>query len=217
MSRRALAIAFGAAGALLVLWFLALWGPQGGKLSDADARVSAAETANEALQIRLQRLQGVQDRATELTAELAELQRAVPDEPSLAQFILDANQAATDSGVDFLSIAPGVPDQPDPSVPATMTLSINVQGGYFEVLDYLDRFATMPRVVVIDAITMTPSESESGGTGLVVALTGRMFATTAPAVAVTGETPTTTVPGEANEQVTTSTQAAPEITVSANG
>jgi type IV pilus assembly protein PilO len=195
VNRRAVLITAGAVLALLVLWFMLLWGPQGGRLKDAEARVDAATTANDALRIRLQRLEAAQERATELTADLADLRRAVPDDPALAQFILDANKAASDSGVDFLSISPAVPEQVDASLPATITLSINVTGSYFSVLDYLERLAELPRIVVIDDITMTPNDSDGGG-GLGVSLTGRMFATSAPAFA----TPTTT---------TTTTTAAP--------
>jgi Tfp pilus assembly protein PilO len=210
--RRTFLLAFAAAGVLLVLWFLLLWGPQGGRLKDAEDRQSAAEAANTALQVRLSRLQASQARAPELTADLEQLRRAVPDGPELAQFILDANDAASAAGVDFLSISPGVPEQSDPALPPVINLAINVTGSYFSVLDYLDRLAELPRIVVIDDITLTPNDSESGRS-LGVSITGRMFATTAPQVTPVSTT-TTTAPGAAGEQVTTSTSAPPEITVS---
>jgi type IV pilus assembly protein PilO len=189
MNRRAVLIAFGAAALLLVLWFLLLWGPQGGRLRAAEDRQTAAEAQNSALELRLSRLQASQERAPELMADLEELRRAVPDDPELAQFILDANEAASDSGVDFLSISPGVPEQSDPLLPPVIRLAINVTGGYFEVLDYLDRLTNLPRVVVIDDLSLTPTGGDAGGE-LNVALTARMFATSAPQVATT----TTTAP-----------------------
>jgi len=208
VSRRAVLIAFGAAALLLVMWFLLLWGPQGGRLSDADDRQTAAEAENSSLELRLARLRASQERATELMADLEELRRAVPDEPELAQFILDANEAASEAGVDFLSISPGVPELSDPLLPPTIALAISVTGGYFEVLDYLDRLTDLPRIVVIDDLSLTPTDS-AAGRELAVSLTARMFATSAPQI--TPPTTTTVAPADGS---TTSTSAAPGVTVS---
>lgn len=216
MSRRTIAVAVGAASVLLVLWFLLLWSPQGGRLQDAEKRVASAEEANTALELRLGRLRASQERVPELMADVEELRRAVPDEPELAQFILDANDAATDAGVDFLSISPGLPEQSNPALPPVISLSINVTGSYFSVLDYLDRLAELPRIVVIDDITLTPNESDSGS-GLGVSITGRMFATSAPQIAPTTTTTIAPADGDADEQVTTSTSSVPPVTGSSGG
>jgi type IV pilus assembly protein PilO len=208
MTRRTVLIAFGAAALLLVMWFLLLWGPQGGRLSDANDRQVAAETQNSTLELRLARLRAAQERAPELMADLEELRRAVPDEPDLAQFILDANDAASEAGVEFLSIAPGVPEQSDSLLPPTIALNISVTGGYFEVIDYLDRLSDLPRIVVVDDLTLTPSEGETG-LELSVSLTARMFATAAPQV-----TPPTTVAPPVDAATGEPAPTTPEITVS---
>jgi type IV pilus assembly protein PilO len=220
MSRRLLLIAFGAAALLLLLWFLLLWGPQGGKLEDARERTTVAENVNDGLELRLARLRSAQEQAPELMADLDDLRRAVPDGPELAEFILDANQAASDAGVDFISIAPGLPEL-TPPLPPTITLSISVRGEYFSVLDYLDRLGDLPRIVVIDSLGLTPGQTESGQEELTVQITARMFATSAPQLSTAlqpapgATTTTTTAPGgESGEQVTTSTSSAPQITVS---
>lgn len=196
MSRRALLVALGAALVLLVMWFLLLWGPQGGKLDDAREREAAAESENSQLELQVARLEAAQDRAPELAADLEELRRAVPDDPELAQFILDANEAASDSGVEFLSIAPGVPDRGDGLLPPVITLQINVSGGYFEVLDYLDRLEDLPRIVVVDSLTLTPNDDSSE---LSVVVQGRMFATSAPQIEALPTTTTTAPPAEGDD------------------
>jgi Tfp pilus assembly protein PilO len=224
VTRRTALVAFAAAAALLVLWFMFLWGPQGGKLSDAEDREQAADVQNAALELRLSRLRAAQEKAPELMADLEELRRAVPDDPELAQFILDANDAASAAGVDFLSISPGVPSMSDPALPPVISLNIDVRGEYFSVLDYLDRMSELPRVVVVDTLGLTPSESATGQE-LTVAIVGRMFATSAPQlttpapIATPAPTTTTTAPAtpEAQQQVTTSTTAPPQITVTTNG
>lgn len=202
MNRRTVAVAFGAALLLLVVWFVFLWGPQGGKLSDAEERRDAAEAQNGALEVRLARLRDAQDRAPDLLADLDELRAAVPDEPDLAQFILDANEIATTAGVEFLSIAPGVPTANEAGGPPVITLSINVTGGYFEVLDYLTRLDGLARIVVVDSLSLTPTSGEGGLQEIAVAITARMFTQTLPATAApvadgaATETTDTTAAGE---------------------
>lgn len=191
MNRRVLLIAGGAAGALLILWFLLLWGPQGGKLQDAEDRQDAAESANSALELRLSRLQAAQARATELIADRDDLRRAVPDEPELAQFILDANDIATTAGVAFLSISPGQPSFADtPGLPPVITLNVSVRGTYESVIEYLRLLEDLPRVVVVDSLSLVPAE----GTELSVSITGRMFANGAPNLATTTTTAPATSP-----------------------
>lgn len=216
MSRRVMFVAFGAAVLLLLLWFLLLWGPQGGELQDARERHTAAESENDALELRLARLRSAQEQAPELMANLDDLRRAVPDDPQLAEFILDANEAASDAGVDFISIAPGLPELVAP-LPPTIALSISVRGEYFSVLDYLDRVDDLPRIVVVDSLGLIPGESETGQEELTVQITARMFATSAPQLdgGAGGATTTTTPAPSAEQQVTTSTSAAPQVTVSA--
>lgn len=201
MNRRTALLAFGAALLLLVMWFFFLWGPQGGKLRDAEERRELAEGQNSALEVRLARLEDVQDRAPTLLAELDELRAAVPDEPDLAQFILDANEIASGAGVEFLSIAPSVPAASEAGGPPVITLSISVTGGYFEVLDYLTRLESIPRVVVVDSLNLTPGGSDEGPLEIAVSLTARMFTQTVPGavteVPISSDGGTTTVPGEA--------------------
>lgn len=201
MNRRGFLIAFGVSLALLGLWFVFLWGPQGGRLTDAQARTEAAEVQNRELELRVDRLKAAQDGAPARMAELAELRRAVPDEPELAQFILDANQAASDAGVDFLSISPGVPAAGVGALPPVISLSITVTGPYFSVLDYLERVADLPRIVVIDALTLNPGAAQSGLQELSVSINGRMFARSAPQVPTA-----TTVPPAPGATTTTAVQ-----------
>ena len=198
MNRRGFLIALGASLALLALWFVFLWGPQGGRLSDAQARTEAAEAQNQELELRIQRLEAAQEGAPARMAELAALRRAVPDDPELAQFILDANQAASEAGVDFLSITPGVPSPGVSGLPPVITLGITVTGPYFAVLDYLERIDDLPRIVVIDGLNLTPQDEPGQLQQLTVNVTGRMFATSAPQLP-----PPTTVPPAPGETTTT--------------
>ena len=79
---------------------------------------------------------------------------------------------------------------------------MNITGGYFQVLDFVNRLDSLPRIIVVDSINV------SGGavSQLTVALTARMFVSANKPVAGSGATTTTTsttVPG-----ATTTTSAA---------
>ena len=218
MTRKITLVAVGASIALLALWFVLLWGPQGGKLADAEEREEAAAAANAELELRRDRLVAAQADAPALQAKVEALRVAVPDSPDLAQFILDANDAATAAGVDFLSISPTPPaPSADPTQPAVVNLAIDVDGGYFQVLDYLNRVDDMDRIVVVDTLDLAPEGEGGRTTGLSVSLSARMFTTATPA-GLPGAAPapatqaSTTATPSAPATTTTTTTTAPEAT-----
>jgi Tfp pilus assembly protein PilO len=211
------------AGALLVVvlgWYFLLWGPRSDALETAQGRRTAAEAQQGELQARITRLEAAQRNEPRNRARLETLRTAVPDNPNLAQFILDANDAAAAAGIEFLSIAPTPPAAPAPAAPVTtttvagtattvagtattvatggpaarpaeITLGLQITGGYFQVLDFMNRLDRLPRIVVTDGLTI----SGAGGTGttrLTVSVQARMFTRTVPA-GFGGST--TTVPG----------------------
>lgn len=198
MNRKAILIGVGASLAAVALWFFLLWSPQGGRLEDARSREEAAASVNSELEVKVARLSAAEQRRPELTADLEALRVAVPDAPDLAQFLLDANTASTEAGVDFLSISPTPPvASTTPGQPSEIVLSINVEGGYFQVLDFLNRVTALPRIVVVDTLGLTSAESAQEP--LSVALTARMFTTAtsvaqAPAPAPAAATPAPTTP-----------------------
>lgn len=215
MNKKAILITGVGAVAVIGVWFLFLWSPQGGRIDDAHSRQDAAEQANAQLELRVNRLRDVAARAPELTAALEELRVAVPDTPDLAQFLLEAQAAADQSGVDFVAFSPAPPaaNGEDPTLPAVITLSVNIDGGYFQVLDYLNRIDDMSRIVVTDTLSLTASENEAGGQDLTVALAGRMFTNAVPATpegtaaGTTATTTTTTTTATAGSETTSSTTA----------
>jgi Tfp pilus assembly protein PilO len=135
----------------------------------------------------------------------------IPDDPDLAQFILDLNDAANQSGVNLLNISPTQPSSSSSgvsggprgagAVPPAVKVSMNITGGYFQVLDFLDRLDTLSRLVVVDTLSVTHSSGSgtSAAPELTVAITARMFTTKQPPVApttgVATTTTSTTVPG----------------------
>ena len=202
MNRRLVGFA-AAAVALVVLWWVLLWGPRSRAIGQARERAASAETERSALTARIQRLKEAQADEPRQRARLEALRTAIPDEPDLGQFILDANDAAVRSGIDFISIAPMPPSAPGPgtaagtaattaappaggsaalgagapaAAPAQVTLALQVGGGYFQVLDFLNRLDALPRLVVTDGLTVTSDDKAK----LTVGVNARMFVRSVP-------------------------------------
>jgi Tfp pilus assembly protein PilO len=225
MSRRHLLIGVVAGVGVLVLWFLLLWGPQGSKLSKAKDRTRAAEQEQQELQARIARLRSLQQDEPQKRAQLESLRVAIPDEPNLAQFILDANTAANVSGINFLSVAPSPPaaagsagaggaaTPPPPatpgaaggSAPAVINLQLSISGGYFQVVDFINRLNGLSRLVVVDSVNLaTGGQPTAGATNLNVSISARMFVRAATPVAGAAGTAT---PGQSTASTTTTTAA----------
>jgi Tfp pilus assembly protein PilO len=212
-------IGVGGALAVLVIWFIFLWSPQGSKISKAKQRKTQAESEQQDLQVRIARFKSLQQQEPQKRAQLENLRVAIPDEPNLAQFILDANTAANVSGIQFLSIspsppaaatgpagsasAPASPTTPAAGAPpAAINLQLSISGGYFQVVDFVNRLDGLPRLVVIDSLGLTGGAQT--GASLTVSISARMFVREATPVAGTTGAPitpggatTTTAPGSA--------------------
>lgn len=214
MNRRIVMIATGVLVVMFGLWYVFGFRSQSNELDAARAAEDQARTTNEQLELRISQLKVSRKNMPKLSAGLERLRRAIPEDPNLAEFILQANEIAEASGVDWLNIAPAPPATgAAANLPATVGLNITVDGGYFQVLDYLNRLSELPRIVIIDSLSLTPGEAEaSGAPRMSAVLTGRMFSTkgapagtdaegTSPSgdsatttTTVSGTTPTTTAP-----------------------
>ena len=214
MNRRTLLIS-GAVGMVAVIaWYMMFFAPKGKEISRVGDEISAAEEDETSLRGQLTRLTEIDENAPAIEAELGKYADAIPTTPNLASFILGANEIAVTSGITWLSVAPSEPSVSTvPGAPSTIGLSIQIEGGFFQVLDYLNRLEDLERLVVVDSIQVSTSASEDSGSGsgatdpslLSVQLSARTFTLAAPSGASTpgstslNSTTTTTASGsEAN-------------------
>lgn len=228
MNRRAWLFAGLAGLVVLALWYFFLWSPRNDDLKKAKERTEAAAAKNLDLESRIERLKAAQRDEPRLRARLERLRTAIPDDPKLAEFILETNDAAVRSGIDFLSIAPTRPAAPAPGVPgaaaatpgaagpapAEILLSLQITGGYFQVLDFLNRLDALPRIVVTDGLALS-GDAVAGR--LSTGVTARMFvnpSAVAPPPGTPGvvTTTTTTVPGATTTSTTVPAGTAPTTT-----
>ncbi len=206
---------------IVLLWYFLLYAPLGDDLSSAQAQTSEEQKKTDGLQADLARLQAQAKNSTQQAALLRRLDAAVPEQPDLAEFIIQANDIADQSGISFLSIAPSPPAAGTGASVINLTISIN--GSFFQLQDYLRLLEKLERLVIVDGITISSSSgsstsgssgstdatTSSSGTSLSVTLTGRMFTRAAPATGAAdgsgttpGATTPTTTPGASTSSTT---------------
>jgi Tfp pilus assembly protein PilO len=217
MKSRSIVLGVLATVVLVLIWNLLIFAPKGRSLSKAKQDTQAAQQIGSTLRATLSRLQDISHNGPAIAAELDKLSAAVPASPDLDGFILSANQIAVQAGIDWLSVSPSIA-QAGTTGPSVIPVGIQIKGGFFQVLDYLNRFEDMGRLVIVDSIDIGAAgsaASQSGPPTLSVSLTARMFtraappaaAGTAPTPGPTGSTSESTPPASGSSSGETSTTA----------
>jgi len=202
---------------VLALWWTMLLKPTRAKVAKAKTDAAAQEAKLAPLQTQLNQARTDASHAAEFKAELQSLQLALPNNPALSAFIRDANGIASAAGVQWQSVTHAAP-APGVTGVESITVGLQVQGTYGQILDYLTRLASMKRLLVVDSLQLSPVTSAatagnaggananagnaganvnpanlstgpfSGGDKLTATISARMFATADAAAAAAGTT-----------------------------
>jgi type IV pilus assembly protein PilO len=193
--------AIGLIVAIAAWWFL-LYSPRNAALAKAQKQLQDEKQTEQTLKTTLAHRQDLKKNEPKLDLRMAQMATWLPDQPNLAQFINDATAVAKQSGIDFVSIAPAVPAA-GAAGEGVISLSIQIKGGFFQLLDYLVRVEQMPRSVVVDNLSLAPSVKD-GEVELATSISARMFTSSVPQF-------TTLPPGAASPAApgSTSTAGAP--------
>jgi Tfp pilus assembly protein PilO len=197
-----------AAVLVLALWWTVLLKPTRAKASKVRSDTAVEQQKLDPLQAQLVKAQRDAAHAAEFKAELDSLQKAMPGSPALAAFIRDANAIASAASVSWQSVTHG-PPTPGVDGVISISLGIQVQGSYGQVVDYLTRLAALQRLVVVDGVQLTTAASTgaetgtsassggstgpfSGGSMLSAIITARMFVSSSATASSTDGSDTTT-------------------------
>ncbi len=190
MTKRIVPIAAAALAVLIVLvWYFGFYSPKSHDLSKVHQDTDAAQQSQQTLRAQLSNLRGLEANRTKEQAQLQQLSAAVPATPDLASFILQANDIATQAGVNWLQVSPSPPTAGTAGAPTTINVTMQLQGGFFQVFDYLNRLEDMQRLFLVDTVNISSSGGgQSGASGgvtsdptLSMSITGRMFTRAVPA------------------------------------
>jgi Tfp pilus assembly protein PilO len=194
--RRTSIIVFLAIVLVTVAWWLFLIGPRNSRISDLDNEYLAAVDTQQRLMVQVRQLQEIRDREVEYLAAVGQLNALIPDRPLLEDFIEQVYALAVSTGVDLQTLNPSPPELvSDESELRQVTVSVQIEGRFFEILGFLFGLTDMDRLVRVDAVALASSADETDGTVLSAGIEMRLF-TIGDLIPVTGDEP---------EQTTTTT------------
>lgn len=164
-SRAKILIAAGIGVAVVVAWFFLYYSPKGDDLSAIDEDLDQAMVEESELETQLALLQRLEEEAPAREAALRRLNAAVPVQPDLDVFIVEANEIADLAGVDWLSVSPTPPAAGAAAGVSVISMSIEIEGGFFQVLDYINRLEDVERLVIVDSLSISTGGGADGGEG----------------------------------------------------
>jgi Tfp pilus assembly protein PilO len=226
MKTKNMAVSIIVAVLVVALWWTMLLKPTRAKVAKAKSDTTAQEAKLAPLQQQLSQAQRDAAHAAEFKAQLESLQLALPNSPALAAFIRNANGVASAAGVKWQSVTHATPT-PGLGGVQSISVSLQVEGTYGHLIDYLGRLAAMKRLFVVDNLQLAASSSSSsssststaggdasaqstgpfsGGDQLTATIAGRMFALPdASSAAAMGQTGTPTAPAASSSAPASST------------
>ncbi|MHB1343523.1 MAG: type IV pilus inner membrane component PilO [Thermoleophilia bacterium] len=185
MSRRNIYIL---AGLLLVVILVAYWflllSPLRAKIAEVDGQIETELNLLAQNQARLAMLEQIKIDSQRNEARLIELAKMVPQRTEIPSLLLQIQDLATESGIEFMTIGPGEPVQA--GMYEIVPLSMQFVGSFFDVNDFMYRAEQMAagpgRLLTVKTLTLAPSGEDlaKASPRLTVAMTLYAFQHTSP-------------------------------------
>ena len=227
MERKDLLVAAGVTAVLGLGWYQFVWQAQGKAATKANAEVQAAQDRTSKLRTQVATLERTKADLAARAGLKDQLDQAIPAAPDLSSLVKQLQALAGQREVLLTSIANGGVVAPvDPASSPTTTiagakpalggtpassilLTLAMNGDYQKVLLFTNDLATLPRLVVVESVlmtpvqaTQTPGKAVSAGNSVSATIVARVYTTALPAGAAAagasaapGGGPTTTVAG----------------------
>jgi len=186
-----------------VAWFFLLFKPLTNKLSVAGAQLTQVTQAYDtATSVELPKLQSYQKTAPQTESDLLRLNKMMPGEAGIPSVIIEIQQTAQQSGLDFVSITPAGVVAGTPF--AVETMSLTFTGRYYDLEDFLFRlesyveyrnnaFLVTGRLLQVASVNLTAGAGTSATT-LGITITLHAFLWTEPQTYSGGAAPPQTTP-----------------------
>lgn len=162
--RRIAAIAGGVAIVIIALWYLTVFSPQSKNLKAAHAAHAAADAKIGQLTTQVQHLKVLVNEIPADQASLATLEQNLPDNPQLDSALNQLNRSALASGVTLESVGPALATTSGSATKSSepsVSLSLAAVGTPGQVTNFLTQLAQMPRVVVVDRVSLSGTNPQT--------------------------------------------------------
>jgi Tfp pilus assembly protein PilO len=151
---------FAAAGVLAVsiLLVVLLVLPKIGQVSEAKDELAAAKAQQQSLETQKAALEDVKAKAAENRLAIEEVDHKIPPTAEEAGLILLIHNAAVDAGLNLLGLSPSPPVFDQTSGLSTLTVAMNAEGTYNEVVQFAFHVETLPRAAKITSLALSPTD-----------------------------------------------------------
>jgi len=154
----------------LAFWFL-LYQPQNERQAEIEAEIVGLRSEEAALETQVATLRGIQQNEVQIRAALARLDEYIPPNVAQPSALRQLQRTADAAGATLQVLTFGDPARPeaiggttaldtgDPTKAlAAIPVSIAVDGGYFQIVDFLRRVEVdVPRAVLIQDVSLEKS------------------------------------------------------------
>lgn len=190
-------IALAVMGTVVALygWNAMFLGPRNKARATVGKELSAARLEEQDLRTNMAQLRKLATDTQSREAELARLGRLVPADADMDGAILVFDDVAKQAQVSMTSFVPSPPAPAAGGGPATVALTLTIDGTFDQLFDYLRRVEGLDRLVVIDSLQLAGGSGAgapgAGPSKLSAQIRARLFAATGPAPpAATAASPT---------------------------
>ena len=180
MNRMAWVVAALGAVAVIALFFVLVFQPAREDLAEVEEQIALEQAEQARLESEIERLRLVREGAPGVEADLAAADAIVPRDPALPALVRQLQSAADESGITLTSVSTSRPvelETPPVEGLSSINVSTQVEGGYFQIVDFLRRIEQpniSPRGLAWDNATVTRDDERYPD--LSVALSGQAFA-----------------------------------------
>ncbi len=162
---------------LAVGWYFLLISPIQAEISDNQDQLETAQQQELLLQTELNRLRRIKDAELQYTTAVSELNTAIPPTPELGSLIDQLEILAEASGVVWRNASYTNPGEESDEGVREIGVNISVEGQYFQILGYLYGIADLDRLVRVDGLNVSSSQSADGFTVLSTTINATAFTT----------------------------------------
>jgi type IV pilus assembly protein PilO len=212
-------VALAVMGAIIAAygWNSVFLGPRNKARTAVHNELSAARQREQDLRQNMAQLRKLAAETQSREAELTRLGRLVPADADLAGAILALDETAKQAQVTMGSLIPSPPAATAGGGPATLGVTMTIDGTFDQIYDYLGRIETLDRLVVIDSLQLAGGGNGTGnGTGpagplkLSAQVRARLFSAAGAAAPATAAAGAAGASGASNNPDTSKTAALPK-------
>ncbi|MHB1412666.1 MAG: type IV pilus inner membrane component PilO [Thermoleophilia bacterium] len=130
---------------LLVAWYFLLISPKRDENATLQSNISSENAKLQDNKKKLATIDQQRKAAQQTEGDLIKLDKLIPTDSQLPSLMIELQQTATDAGVSFMDIKPGAPVAGTPGA-TIIPLSLKIEGGFFDVNDFLYRVENYARM-----------------------------------------------------------------------